>query len=119
MIKENVMAIDRRDFLKLMGLGSAILVLGPHGQADAAGAKAAKDDFFFVQLSDTHWGFSDPKINADYQGTLEALLVRSTSFGIVALGQVQPREVVHRPGDAILMPQLCLQSERLLEMSVR
>jgi 3',5'-cyclic AMP phosphodiesterase CpdA len=30
-----------------------------------------KDDFFFVQLSDTHWGFTDPKINADFAGTLK------------------------------------------------
>ena len=28
-------------------------------------------DFTFVQLSDFHWGFNDPKINADYAGTLQ------------------------------------------------
>ena len=62
------MIIDRRDFLKLMGLGSAILVMGPRGLARAADMKGGKDDFLFVQLSDTHWGFSDPKVNPDYAG---------------------------------------------------
>ena len=65
------MNIDRRDFLKLLGMGSAVLVLGrgdPVGAADAAGGK---DDFLFVQLSDTHWGFSDPKVNPDFAGTLK------------------------------------------------
>jgi len=65
------MKIDRRDFLRLMGVGSAILVLGPRGLAGAESAAAGKDDFFFVQLSDMHWGFSDPKINPDFAGTLK------------------------------------------------
>ena len=30
-----------------------------------------KTDFFFVQLSDSHWGFSDPAINPDFAGTLK------------------------------------------------
>ena len=28
-------------------------------------------DFTFVQLSDIHWGFNDPKMNPDYAGTLQ------------------------------------------------
>ncbi len=43
------MTMDRRDFLKLMGLGSAVLVLGPRGLAHAADMKAGKGDFLFVQ----------------------------------------------------------------------
>jgi len=65
------MQIDRRDFLKLFGIGSAVLVLGPRDFANAAEMSAGKDDFFFVQLSDTHWGFGDPKINPDFAGTLK------------------------------------------------
>ncbi len=65
------MMIDRRDFLRLMGIGSAVLVLGPNGFTEAADMTAGKDGFFFVQLSDTHWGFSDPKINPDFTGTLK------------------------------------------------
>jgi len=31
---------------------------------------APTDDFYFVQLSDTHWGFSGPAVNPDARGTL-------------------------------------------------
>ena len=74
------MIIDRRDFLKLMGLGSAILVMGPRGLARAADMKGGKDDFLFVQLSDTHWGFSDPKVNPDYAGTLKKAIAAVNSM---------------------------------------
>jgi hypothetical protein len=37
----------------------------------AAGREGKKDGFYFVQLSDTHVGFNDPKINPDYAGTLK------------------------------------------------
>jgi len=65
------MRMDRRDFLKLLGVGSAVLVLGPRAIAAAANEKSGQDDFFFVQLSDIHWGFNDPKINPDATGTLK------------------------------------------------
>jgi Icc-related predicted phosphoesterase len=74
------MKIDRRDFLKLMGLGSAVLVLGPRGLAEASDMKAGQDDFLFVQLSDTHWGFGDPKINPDYAGTLKKAIAAVNSL---------------------------------------
>jgi hypothetical protein len=77
--KENTM-IDRRDFLKLLGMGSAVLVLGPRSFADAATTKAGKDDFFFVQLSDSHWGFGDPKINPDAKGTLKKAIAAVNSM---------------------------------------
>ncbi len=63
------MNIDRRDFIKLIGFGSIVLVSG--ARSWAADAEANKNDFLFVQLSDTHWGFSDPKVNPDYAGTLK------------------------------------------------
>jgi len=66
------MNIDRRDFLKLAGIGSVVFASGLYG-LDKSGGKAwaAGDDFFFVQLSDTHWGFSGPAVNPDSQGTLK------------------------------------------------
>jgi Calcineurin-like phosphoesterase len=63
------MKIDRRDFLKLAGLGSVVFASGlvHFGKLGSA----AEDDFFFVQLSDTHWGFTGPKVNPDSTGTLK------------------------------------------------
>src|SRR5437773_1418855 len=63
-LKEIRMApIDRRDFLQRAGIGGAVFASG------LAGAASAADDFYFVQLSDTHWGFEGPP-NPDAKGTL-------------------------------------------------
>jgi Calcineurin-like phosphoesterase len=63
--------IDRRQFLKLAGMGSAGIVFSStlRTAADAA-ARAADDEFYFVQLSDVHWGFEGPP-NPDAKGTLK------------------------------------------------
>jgi 3',5'-cyclic AMP phosphodiesterase CpdA len=61
--------IDRRDFLKLAGFGGAVFVSGLAGCAGMSGAK--QEDFYFVQLSDTHWGFKGPALNPDADGTLQ------------------------------------------------
>jgi 3',5'-cyclic AMP phosphodiesterase CpdA len=65
---------DRRQFLRLAGLGGAVFVTGAGGVAHAADATggtgaAPAGDFFFVQLSDTHWGFEGAP-NPDAKGTL-------------------------------------------------
>jgi len=65
------MKLDRRDFLKLLGMGGAVLVLGQRGTTGAAEMSPGKEDFIFVQLSDTHWGFNGPAINPDAAGTLK------------------------------------------------
>src|SRR5260221_3446765 len=57
--------IDRRQFLKLAGLGGVVFA---SALARHAGA-AVTDDFYFVQLSDTHWGFEGPP-NPDAKVTL-------------------------------------------------
>ncbi len=62
----------RRDFLHLLGAGGVVFASGLAGcasRAMGAGATASgsgaapplqSDDFFFLQLSDTHWGFKGP-----------------------------------------------------------
>ena len=58
--------IDRRQFLKLAGLGVGVVM----GSALPGMARADGDDeFYFLQLSDTHWGFQGPP-NPDAKGTL-------------------------------------------------
>jgi 3',5'-cyclic AMP phosphodiesterase CpdA len=64
------MTIDRRKFLQLAALGGgAVFASGLAGGAPKAGGAQA-NDFYFVQLSDSHWGFNGPAINPDAQGTL-------------------------------------------------
>jgi len=66
------MKIDRRDFLKLAGIGSAVFASSLAGLDHLTNrALAAENDFFFVQLSDTHWGFVGPAVNPDSTGTLK------------------------------------------------
>jgi hypothetical protein len=58
---------NRRAFLKLAGVGGVGVVFASAlpGMAHAAG----QDDFYFVQMSDTHWGFEGAP-NPDAKGTL-------------------------------------------------
>ena len=65
--------LNRRDFLKLAGIGGVAFASGIGCSAMRNGAMANmsdKEDFYFVQLSDTHWGFSGPQVNPDAAGTL-------------------------------------------------
>jgi 3',5'-cyclic AMP phosphodiesterase CpdA len=62
------MPVDRRQFLKLAGLGGVVFASGLARAADSY--VGAEDEFFFVQLSDTHWGFQGPAVNPDAGGTL-------------------------------------------------
>src|SRR5256885_6839970 len=64
-------SVDRRQFLKIAGLGGVVFVsgLGCASTKSGTGYEAAQDEFFFVQLSDTHWGFKGAP-NPDAEGTL-------------------------------------------------
>ncbi len=57
----------RRDILRLAGLGGGVVFASALRGGALRGS--LPDDFFFVQLSDTHWGYEGPA-NADPRGTL-------------------------------------------------
>jgi len=80
---------DRRDLLKLMGIGGVVfassLLRGVTGCSNGGTMPAKKpgdggepvptppsgtprgatQDFFFLQVSDTHWGFTGPMVNPE------------------------------------------------------
>lgn len=58
---------NRRDFLKLAGLGGVVFASGLPGCASLAGGSG---DFSFVQITDTHWGYNNPKVNPQARDTL-------------------------------------------------
>ncbi len=67
--------INRRDFMNLSAVGGgAVFLSGLRGAALAADgmntAESDYDDFYFVQLSDTHWGYTGPA-NPDAANTLK------------------------------------------------
>jgi 3',5'-cyclic AMP phosphodiesterase CpdA len=77
--------MHRRDFIKLAGLGGVVFasglgvkVLGSGGPND--NRARSLDDFYFVQLSDTHWGFDGPSVNPDSQGTLKKAVAAVNSL---------------------------------------
>jgi hypothetical protein len=69
--------INRRDFLKLTGLGGVVFAssLGPWGRALAV----AGQDFYFVQMSDSHWGFEGPP-NPEAKNTLKRAVAAVNSL---------------------------------------
>lgn len=69
-------SIDRRQFMKLAACGGGLVFasglagVGVPALAASKSGKAPAEEFYFVQLSDTHWGFNNPAINPDFEGTL-------------------------------------------------
>ena len=73
--------VDRRDFLKLAGLGGVVFASGLGFSAlGESGSRSGTNDFYFIQLSDTHWGFDGPAINPDAQGTLKKAIASINSL---------------------------------------
>src|SRR3954469_7808453 len=64
------MSTDRRAFLKLTALGGGAVFASALPGCAALGTPAASRDFYFVQLSDTHWGFEGAAVNPDAGATL-------------------------------------------------
>lgn len=64
------MTIDRRQFIQMAGLGGVVFASGLNSVWGRSQLDA-HSDFYFVQLSDTHWGFAGPAINPDAGGTLK------------------------------------------------
>jgi hypothetical protein len=57
----------RRKFLELLGVGGAVFASGLAGCERIV--KKPEDDFYFIQLSDTHWGYKGPA-NPEAESTL-------------------------------------------------
>lgn len=59
---------SRRDFMKLAGLGGVVFASGLTG---CAGLGQRQQDFHFVQLSDVHLGYDNPKVNPNSKQMLQ------------------------------------------------
>jgi Calcineurin-like phosphoesterase len=73
--------IKRRDFMRLAGLGGIVFASGLGTGASAASAKLVDNDFYFVQLSDTHWGYSGAA-NPEAGGTLQKAVAAVNSLSV-------------------------------------
>ena len=61
---------SRRDFMALAGVGGLVFASGLPGCASFGQPGGAQKDFSFVQLSDIHWGYGNPKVNPDTRATV-------------------------------------------------
>ena len=77
--------IDRRKFMQLTAVGGgAVFMSGLYGHAQAADDKIAAsvaDDFYFVQLSDVHWGYSGPA-NPDALNTFKKTIATVNALDV-------------------------------------
>ncbi|MDB5036986.1 MAG: serine/threonine protein phosphatase [Bacteriovoracaceae bacterium] len=79
---------DRREFLKLSGIGAGAVFASSLGVfpkklgGNSIWAAGENADFYFLQLSDTHWGFEGPKVNPEAKVTLKKAIqtVNSLKF---------------------------------------
>ena len=92
---------NRRDFVNLLGIGGVVFASGLAGcsrtgggtgasEAQAAGAappSPPNEDFFFLQLSDTHWGYKGPS-------NPHADVVLERAIAAINAADVQPDFVV-------------------------
>ena len=60
--------ISRRSMFQLAAAGGGLVFASRLGIRPG---HAAAEDFYFVQLSDLHWGFNDASVNPDPRATLE------------------------------------------------
>jgi 3',5'-cyclic AMP phosphodiesterase CpdA len=103
---------NRREFIQLLGVGGGIvfasgLVGSPlrrrledmqEGSAQKS-ASTKKDDFYFLQLSDTHWGFSGPP-NPEADKTLKRTVTTINESGLEPDFIVFTGDLTHTTDDA-------------------
>ncbi len=73
-------AMSRRHFAGLAGLGGAVFASGLFKLGGSATAAVTADDFMFVQLSDSHWGFSGEAVNPEAKNTLKKAVAAVNSL---------------------------------------
>lgn len=99
---------NRRDFLALMGVGGLVFASGLPGCGGSPAAAApgawvpsppVRDDFFFLQLSDTHWGY-EGEANPAAAGTLEHAVATINAVDVRPDFVVFTGDLTHVTGDA-------------------
>jgi len=87
--------LTRRDALKLAAIGGGVVF------ASRLTRRAlAAEDFYFIQISDTHWGFNDPKVNPDPRATLMKSIAAINSVTPAPDFIVFTGDLTHKTDDA-------------------
>jgi Icc protein len=114
LIERNLLedGIDRRGFLHCMawtGTGVVWSIAGgvPTSKLLGANTKPSKDDFTFVQISDSHIGFKKPA-NPDVTGTMQAAIDKINALPAQPEFLIHTGDVTHqsKPGEVDGMDQV-------------
>jgi len=106
---------DRREILKLMGVGGVVFASGLAGAAPGRRRKSdagAESDFFFLQLSDTHWGYSGVS-NPQADVTLPRAIETINAAGARPDFIVFTGDLTHNTDDAAVRRQRMSEFRRL------
>jgi len=87
---------DRREFLRLAGFGGGVVFASTLWGHPLEGAE---EEFHFVQLSDTHWGFEGPP-NPDAKGTLPKAIEAVNALSVQPDFVVFTGDLTHTTDDA-------------------
>ncbi|MBI3507972.1 MAG: metallophosphoesterase [Proteobacteria bacterium] len=111
----------RREFAKLAGLGGAVFASGLG--FSAVPANAATQDFHFVQLSDTHWGFEGKAVNPEAETTLPRAIAAVNALAQQPDFVVFTGDLTHNTDDAQLrrrrMAEFRAHASRLTAREIR
>jgi hypothetical protein len=100
--------VNRRQFAKLAGLGGVVFASGLFDLAGSGATKAMAveaGDFMFVQLSDTHWGFTGDAANPEAKNTLKKAVAAVNSLTMQPDFIVFTGDLTHTTDDAQLRRQ--------------
>ncbi len=93
--------LNRRDFLRLAAAGGGVAFASA-----LPGWAAARDaDFFFVQLSDAHWGFEGPAVNPDSKGTLPKAIAAVNALPVAPDFVIFTGDLTHTTDDPAVRRQ--------------
>ena len=87
--------LTRRDALRLAAIGGGVVFASRLTTTKLLAA----DDFYFVQLSDTHWGFQDPKVNPDPRASLQSAVAAIQSLSQAPDFLVFTGDLTHKTDD--------------------
>jgi hypothetical protein len=102
---------NRRDFLQLAGVGGLVFASRLAGAAPTKSTQAG--DFFFLQLSDTHWGFSGPP-NPEADKTLISAVQTINSAGSAPDFVLFTGDLTHTTEDGALRRQRMRQFKEIV-----
>src|SRR5262249_35880448 len=109
---ENSMQVTltRRDALALAAIGGGIVFA-----SRLMPLARATDDFFFVQLSDAHWGFEDPNANPDPRSSLDKAVAAIKSLSQAPDFVVFTGDLTHKTDDGAVRRKRMAEFKEIIQ----